>query len=178
MEEVARGAGCSRTTLYAHFRNIEHLYATILEEDAETFIREAEQIVAAGGGAGQKIRRIVELTRATFARNHVLRLAFLGDREMSLELPAQAFTVDQERRITDLLRRVLEEGTAEGSLREIDPARVAYLMFQLGRGLVERELAGQSEYPFAELIELTDEIFAHGITEPTKRRSPQAGTAQ
>jgi len=173
MEEVARGAGCSRTTLYAHFRNIEDLYGTILEEDAETFIRQAEQIVAKGGGVGQQIRQIVELTRDTFARNHVLRLAFLRDREMSLELPAQAFTLDQEGRITDLLRRVIAEGTKEGVLREIDARRVAYLMFQLGRGLVERELAGQSEYPFDDLIALMDEIFARGIAVPTKERKPR-----
>lgn len=176
MEEVARGAGCSRTTLYAHFRNIEDLYATVLEEDAETFIREAEQIVSKGSGAGPRIRGIVELTRDTFARNHVLRLAFLRDREMSLELPAQAFTLAQERRITDLLGRVIAEGTAEGALRKVDPSRVAYLMFQLGRDLVERELAGGNAYPFDELIALMDEIFARGIAIPASERGARRTT--
>ena len=163
MDEVAREAGCSRTTLYAHFRNKADLYASLLEEDAEAFIREAEKILHAEGGARRKIRRIVDLTRRTYARNHVMRLALAGDTEMSLAPVAHAFTRDQERRIVDLLRRVLEEGAAEGSIRPIDPERVAYLMFHLGSFLVERETAGLGDYDFDEIMSVMDDVFARGI---------------
>src|SRR3990172_12085263 len=124
IDEVAREAGCSRTTVYAHFRNKEDLYRSLLEQDAERFIREASAVLQAEGSARRKIRRIVEITRRTYARNHVMRLALAGDAEMTLEPVAHAFTRDQERRIVDLLRRVLEQGVAEGSLRSIDPERV------------------------------------------------------
>ncbi|MEE9281790.1 MAG: TetR/AcrR family transcriptional regulator [Myxococcota bacterium] len=166
MDEIAREAGCSRTTLYVHFRNMEHVYGSLLEGDAEAFIREAETIVAQGGGARRKIRRIVELTRATYARNRLLRLALLRDREMCLEPVAHAFTRDQEQHIIGLLCGVLEEGIAEGTLRPIDPERVAYLMFHLGRVLVEREIAGEGDYPFDEIIGLMDEVFGRGIATP------------
>lgn len=169
VDEVAREAGCSRTTLYAHFRNKRHLYASLLEQDAEAFIGEASGVLATGAGAGRKIRRIVEITRRTYARNHVMRLALAGDAEMSLEPVAHAFTLDQEGRIVALLRRVLEEGVAEGSLRSIDTERIAYLMFHLGRFLVERETAGRGDYPFDEIVSLMDEVFARGIAKP---RSP------
>jgi AcrR family transcriptional regulator len=171
MDEVAREAGCSRTTLYAHFRNMEDLYGSLLEQDAEAFIREASSMLGGGGSAGRKIHRIVEITRATYARNQVLRLALAGDAEMSLEPVARAFTRDQERRIVDLLRRVLEEGVAEGSLRPIDTERVAYLMFHLGGVLVEREISGIGDYPFDEIISLMDEVFARGIAKPRSKRS-------
>jgi hypothetical protein len=107
----------------------------------------------------------VEITRRTYARNRMLRLALTGDAEMTLEPVAHAFTRDQERRIIDVLRRVLEEGVAEGSIRPIDPERVAYLMFHLGSVLVEREISGTGDYPFDEIMSLMDEVFAHGITE-------------
>jgi AcrR family transcriptional regulator len=165
MDEVAREAGCSRTTLYAHFRNKEDLYGSLLEQDAEAFIREASSVLGSEGSARRKIRRIVEITRRTYARNHVLRLALTGDAEMTLEPVAHAFTRDQERLIIDVLRRVLEQGVAEGSLRPIDPERVAYLMFHLGGVLVERETSGTGDYPFDEIISLMDEVFALGITE-------------
>jgi len=166
MDEVAREAGCSRTTLYFHFRSKEDLYARLLEQDAEAFIREASGVLATGASAGQKIRHIVEITRRTYARNHVMRLALARDAEMSLAPVARAFTREQERRIVGLLRQVLDQGVAEGALREIDTERVAYLMFHLGQVLVERETAGAGDYPFDEIIALMDTVFAEGIAKP------------
>jgi AcrR family transcriptional regulator len=163
IDEVAREAGCSRTTLYAHFRNKEDLYRSLLEQDAEAFIREASAALEAQGSARRKIRRIVEITRRTYARNHVMRLALAGDADMTLEPVAHAFTRDQERRIIDLLRRVLEQGIAEGSLRAIDPGRTAYLMFHLGSFLVERETAGVGDYDFDEIMSVMDDVFSRGI---------------
>jgi AcrR family transcriptional regulator len=170
MDEVARAAGCSRTTLYSHFRNMEDLYGSLLEQDAEAFIREASGALATDANAGEKIRRIVEITRRTYARNHVMRLALAGDAEMSLEPVAHTFTGEQEQRIVELLRQVLEEGVAEGSLRSIDTERVAYLMFHLGRFLVERETSGIADYPFDEIVTLMDAVFAHGIGKPRSNR--------
>jgi AcrR family transcriptional regulator len=170
MDEVARAAGCSRTTLYSHFRNMEDLYGSLLEQDAEAFIREASGALATDANAGEKIRRIVEITRRTYARNHVMRLALAGDAEMSLEPVARTFTREQEQRIVELLRQVLEEGVAEGSLRPIDTERVAYLMFHLGRFLVERETSGIADYPFDEIVTLMDAVFAHGIGKPRSNR--------
>lgn len=172
MDEVAREAGCSRTTLYSHFRNKDDLYARLLEQDAEAFIREGRAVreSESEGGAGRKIRRIVDLTRRTYARNHLMRLALVGDAEMSLAPVAHAFTRDQEERIIELLRQVLEEGVAEGSLRPIDPERVAYLMFHLGSFLVERETSDRADYDFDEIMSLMDDVFSRGIAVPKSRR--------
>jgi AcrR family transcriptional regulator len=170
MEEVARGAGCSRTTLYSHFRNMEDLYGSLLERDAEAFIRDASAAVESAKGAGAKIRAMAETTRATYARNQVLRMAFTGDAEMSLEGVASVYTRGQERRIIELLRRILEDGVAEGSLRDIDPERVAYLMFHLGTVLVEREISEAGDYDFDEIMEVMDDVFARGIAKPRRKR--------
>jgi AcrR family transcriptional regulator len=170
MDEVARAAGCSRTTLYAHFRNMEDLYGSLLDQDAEAFIRDASAAIDAETSTGRKIRRIVEITRATYARNHVLRMAFTGDSEMSLEGVASVYTRDQERRIIDLLRVVLEQGIAEGTIREINPERVAYLMFHLGTLLVEREVSDAADFDFDEILEDMDDVFARGIAIPKDER--------
>ena len=170
MDEVARTAGCSRTTLYSHFRNMEDLYGSLLEQDAEAFIADASAAVEKAPSAGAKIRAMVETTRATYARNQVLRMAFTRDAEMSLEGAAGVYTRGQERRIVELLRRILEDGVSEGSLRDIDPDRVAYLMFHLGSVLVEREIAGAGDYAFDEIMEVMDDVFARGIAKPRRKR--------
>ena len=170
MDEVAREAGCSRATLYAHFANKEDLYATLLQADWETFIEEVEAIRASSDDARRKIRRIVEITRATYAKSQVLRLAVARDDEMTLGPVAHSFTRDQERRTVDLLGQVLDQGVKEGSLRRIDPERVAYLMFHLGSVLVVRETSGAGDYPFDEILALMDDVFARGIGKPRAQR--------
>jgi len=168
MDEVARAAGCSRTTLYSHFRNMEDVYGSLLEQDAEAFIGEASAAVEDAPGAGAKIRAMVEVTRATYARNHVLRMALTRDTEMSLEGAAHVYTRGQERRIIELLREILADGVREGALREIDPDRVAYLMFHLGTVLVEREVLGAADFDFDEIMEVMDDVFARGIAKPRR----------
>ena len=163
MDEVAREAGCSRTTLYSHFRNMEDVYGSLLEQDAEAFICDATAAVENAKGAGAKIRAMIERTRATYAQNHVLRMALTGDSEMSLEGVAHVYTGGQERRIIELLRKILVDGVREGALRKIDPDRVAYLMFHLGTVLVEREVSGAADYDFDDIMEVMDDVFANGI---------------
>jgi AcrR family transcriptional regulator len=166
MDEVAKAAGVSRTTLYAHFRNMEDLYGSLLDQDAERFIREAAGAVETEPSTGRKIRRIIEITRSTYARNQVLRMAFTGDEEMSLAGVASVYSRDQETRIVALLRQVVEEGIREGSLREVDPERVAYLMFHLGTVLVEREVSDAADFDFDEILGVMDDVFAQGIRSP------------
>ena len=168
MDEVARSAGCSRTTLYSHFRNMEDVYGSLLEQDAEAFICDASAAVESATGAGAKIRVMVETTRATYARNDVLRMALTGDTEMSLEGVAHVYTRSQETRIIELLRQILEDGVREDSLRDIDSERVAYLMFHLGTVLVEREVSGAGDYEFNEIMEVMDDVFARGIATPRR----------
>ena len=163
MEEVAKEASCSRATVYAHFPGKEKLYAALLEADAESFIRDAEAILSEGKDTRVQLRSIVELTRATYTGNHVLRHAVAGDEEMNLECVAAAFTRNQEARVIGLLKRVLERGVADGTLRSLDPERVGYLIFHLGSLLINREAAGIGDYPFDEIVALMDEIFARGI---------------
>jgi AcrR family transcriptional regulator len=171
MDEVAREAGCSRATLYAHFGSKEDLYASLLQADWEAFIAEVEQVLASADDARRKIRRIVEITRDTYANNQVLRLAIARDDEMTLAPVAHSFSRDQEQRTVELLRRVLEQGVEEGSLRRIDPERVAYLMFHLGSVLVVRETSGAGDYPFDEVMTVMDDVFARGIGVPRAQRS-------
>jgi AcrR family transcriptional regulator len=170
MDEVAREAGCSRATVYAHFGSKDDLYASLLRADSEAFIEEVEEVLASADDARRKIRRVVEITRATYAKSQVMRLAVARDDEMTLGPVAHSFTRDQEQRTVDLLRRVLDQGVKEGSLRRIDPERVAYLMFHLGSVLVVRETSGVGDYPFDEIMAVMDDVFAQGISKPRAQR--------
>ena len=173
MAEVAREAGCSRATLYSHFPGKEALYAGLLEQETRAFVAELEAAVHSQASARHKLRAIVEATLRNYASSPVLGGAVAGDEEMMLERVARPLVASAERRVIELLREVLEAGMTEGSLREIDAEAVAYLMYQLGRVLVVREVAGRGEFAFERVLGAMDDLVARGIAMPRRtRRSP------
>ena len=178
MGEVARQAGCSRTTLYAHFDSKEDLYAFVLERDTREFLAELEAVAASAAGALEKLRSVFEATRRIYSRDAVLRGAFTGDEEMALEDVARPVVEGYERRVREVLRDVLEAGVHEGSLRSLDAEAVAYLMYELGRSLVIRELAGRGELPFERMLHAMEDVLGRGISRSEARPPvPRRGKA-
>lgn len=177
MGEVAREAGCSRATLYAHFPGKDALYAGLLEWETRAFLRELEAAVESGESAGRRLRAMVLATARSYAGHPVLGGALRGDAEMSLERVARPLVEATSRRVIGLLRRVLEEGIAAGSLRPVDTEAVAYLMFQLGRLLVLREVAGRADFPFERILGAMDDLVAWGIAAPPPPGAAEKETA-
>ncbi len=174
MGEVAREAGCSRTTLYAHFPSKRELYTGLLERETETFLRELEAAVASSRSARGKLREIFEATVRSYAGAPVLHGALAGDDEMALERVARPVVESHEKRVVDLLREVLEEGIAEGTLRPVDAGAVSYVMYQLGLALVTREVAGRGDYPFERILGVMDDLLARGVVRPRGRGANRA----
>jgi AcrR family transcriptional regulator len=168
MEEVAREAGCSRATLYLHFPGKSALYAGLLEHETGGFLAELERALASSQDAAQTLREILAATVRIYSGNPVLGGALLGDEEMALERVASPAVRSYERRVIEILSTVLRDGIREGGFREIDAEAVAYLMYQLGRVLVTREVAGEGEYPLDRALQAMDDLLALGLA----RREP------
>ncbi len=169
MGEVAREAGCSRATLYAHFPGKPALYAGLLEAETRAFLGELEASVASSRRAPQKLRQVLLATSRIYAQSPILGDALSGDDEMTLERIAEPVIAEYEQRVIELLRGVLEEGVAAGTYRSLDVEAVAYLMYQLGRVLVTREVAGRADFPFERILSVMDDLIARGITKPAGR---------
>ncbi len=170
MAEVAREAGCSRATLYSYFPGKEALYAGLLEDETRAFLSELEAAAHSSTSARRKLRAIVEATLRSYTSSPVLGGAVAGNDEMMLERVARPLLAATERRVIALLREVLEEGVDEGSLRSIDAEAVASLMYQLGRVLVVREVAGRGEFAFERILGAMDDLVARGIAKPRRSR--------
>ena len=169
MEEVARSAGFSRATVYKHFPNKDALYRALLDRDTQQFIDEVKACIAQpgvdDGGAREKLRQIVEITRRVYSRSPVLLGAAAEDDEMRIESIAAEAMRSQEAQIIALLAEVLREGVRSSSIRSIDPKSVAYLMFQLGNVLVIREASGRRDFPFKKILDAMDDLINHGLAQ-------------
>jgi AcrR family transcriptional regulator len=163
MAEVAREAGCSRATLYGHFPGKQALYAGLLERETDAFLAEIETAAGSSERAQPKLRQVVEAAARIYAHDSALRVALVGDEELTWEQVADPVVRVYESRVIELLAGVLRQGIEEGAFRDIDPDPVAYLMYQLGRVLVTREVAGRGEYPLAQILSVMDDLVANGI---------------
>ena len=155
MDEVAREAGCSRTTLYAHFRNKEdRLWQASFEQDSEAFIARRASAVRSRTHVERRRRKsaaIVEIDARTPTRHKGVHAPRPGPRRGNeprsrLRTPSRAI----RRNVSwTCCVRVLDEGVARGlaALTSITE-RVAYLMFHLGH------LSGRSRRPFPAIARL------------------------
>jgi len=166
MDEVARTAGFSRTTLYAHFRNKESLYAALLERASQRFVRQVRQCLDQPGSPGSKLRRIVEIARGVYAEDPVLLAAVTRTPGTQMEHVAREVLQRTEGAVVGLLERAVRQGVESGEMRQVDPQRVAYLMFELGNVLVIREVTGRGELPLSLLLDQMDDLIHFGLAAP------------
>lgn len=163
MDEVAREAGCSRATLYAHFTSKRELYAGLLRRETGAFVADLEAVAGGDGPAHRKLRAVLEATVRTYAGSPLLFGALAGDDELALEAIARPVIEAHEVRVEALLAGLVEAGAREGTFRRVDAPAVAHLMYTLGQALVARELAGGSRIDLERLLDVMDDLLGRGL---------------
>lgn len=161
--DVARDAGCARATVYLHFPGREALYRALLEREADAFVERLESAVAGATDAPRKLRAVLRAAAASWAEHRVLRDAAVEGAASAVERVAEPVVRHHERRVTRLLRSILEKGVAAGVFRPHDTGVVADLMLQLGSRLVTREMTGRRRPGLRRSLEVMEEVFARGI---------------
>ena len=141
----------------------------LLESETARFLADLEAAIASGRSARDRLRAVLESTVQDYAGSAVLRGALSDDDEMALQRVARPVVNAHEKRVVELLRRVLTDGIEEGVFRPLDAGAVAYLMYQLGRMLVARELSGRGAYPLERILEVMDDVLARGISNRENR---------
>jgi TetR/AcrR family transcriptional regulator, mexJK operon transcriptional repressor len=128
VEDLARAAGISRPSVYAHFANKDEVFRAVSRRVHEDALADAETAMAASGSFGERLAAVLDA-------KYGAPLAALQSSPHARELldedgrVAGDIAADTNRRYARLLRRLTEEAVAAG---EIDPGRA---------GLGTRQLA-------------------------------------
>jgi AcrR family transcriptional regulator len=159
--DVARRAGASRMTVYRLFPDAQTLWSTLLTREFSDVIAEAERAAAHLPTARQ---RLVESTVGAVERiaaDPVVRRVLELDPE--LLLPYITERLGQSQRIAiEHFRRGLEEGRADGSVRDVDAAVVAYcLQLVVGSVVMATQVTEQESRPRAVIAELRRMLDAY-----------------
>lgn len=150
MEDLARAAGITKSSIYHHVRGKEALLAMALDRALASLFAVLEEDAATTGPARDRLehvlRRSVEVLDAELP-SVTLLLRVRGN--SPVELDALERRRELDRRVTDLVTAAI----AEGDLRDdLDPGLVTRLLFGTVNSLVEwyRPDRGQSAREVAE----------------------------
>lgn len=175
MAEIARRAGMSRSTVYTHFSDVREATAALLTRVLIGLLDAAagdEEAVSAGTGREQLV--VAALLLARRVPDHPLV-------ERILELDAELLVPYLVRRLGSSQRAILDAfadqvavGQADGSIRDGDPALLAFTAFLVVQSFVVSSRIAEAEHGreavLAELATLLDRALAPLVpTDPDRR---------
>ena len=144
LDEVARGAGVAKGTLYRYFENKAELYVAVLAMNGELFegkLRESGSDRAVT--APDRIRRIARFYLEHWTQNHEYFQIFWAVENQPVigELPSGVIT--EVTRLWESCLRILSEvvqaGVEEKVFGPCDPDEIAQILWTLANGLIQSE---------------------------------------
>ena len=129
LERIAVEAGMSRATIYRRGVTREDLVAALTLEAADTYRRAVLPALAGQGTARERLRSaLVALCDTADEHLHLLAGMFMAHGEVFHRPGPNALVVDV---FAEPFERLLRDGAADGSLRELPPEVTATVLFNL-----------------------------------------------
>ncbi|MEM7410668.1 MAG: TetR/AcrR family transcriptional regulator [Myxococcota bacterium] len=144
LDDVARGAGVAKGTLYRYFENKAELYVAVLAMNGEFFEQKLRESGSdASVSAPERVRRIARFYLEHWTQNHEYFQIFWAVENQPVigELPAGVIA-EVTRLWESCLRTladVVEAGVAEGAFRPCDTDEIAQILWTLANGLIQSE---------------------------------------
>ncbi len=172
LDEIARGAGVAKGTLYRYFDSKADLYVAVLGHNGELFAEKMRAARAAGAGAADQIRRIARFYFEHWTANEQYFEIFwaVENQELIGELTPAA-----TRQVTALwseclriLADSIEEGVRDGAFAACDAWEVANIFWTVANGLIRSEhVAARRRLRRSRLDRIFDdaiELLLRGLT--------------
>jgi AcrR family transcriptional regulator len=168
VDEIAAEAGLAKGTIYLYFRSKQEIYLEALRRSVALLRDETERNMAATLGTRAKLRAFVH-TRLSFFERHRDFFKIIHSESANL------FThpVAMRRGLRELylsqagaLEEALEQGSRQGELRSLPAADVAFLIYDMTRGLVARRLLEPAAPDIHEDTTLVVDLVWEGIRRP------------
>jgi AcrR family transcriptional regulator len=131
MREIASAAGVGKSTLYDYFRTKDDVLLFVLEEEFEKLLNAAQAIAVEAIPAPDRLTRMMHLHFFGFLLANKGILLQLSTQASRLGPAAQERIQARRWEYQDLIRRVIEQGVAEGSLRPLNALLAARALLAL-----------------------------------------------
>ena len=142
VSEIARDAGVAAGTLYRHFRSKEDIFLQVLGAENDEWLATARRALEIPGSALERFARLSAASVEFNAGSALFRAVIDGDTDI-VSAPLLEPILERVREQTvAMMAEVLREGIEEGSLRSMDPEKVALVLYLCGQVLFNQPQGG------------------------------------
>jgi AcrR family transcriptional regulator len=171
--QIAQRAGVTKALINYHFGGKRKLYVTIMTATFSEIAEQIEHLAASDRPAPEQLREFVALVgeMATTRRPHfpamMLREVLAGGAHLAPEVVPYLI------RVLGAVRRIVEQGVRDGTLRPVDPlfthlSLVGSLLFFFATAPFRERLAAATDAPLrtppaSEYVRHVQELIARGL---------------
>lgn len=145
MDAIAKEAGIAKGTVYLYFRSKEEIFRAVLNDDMEFLKKHTLERIEAAKNLEGKIRAFIMVRMENAeAKKELFRI-------MDIESAGLSFTRSQYRHWLRepvvLLAAAIEEACGQEVIRPVPAEKVAWLLADMTRGIIQRRLLVQTDTP-------------------------------
>jgi len=171
VDDVAAEAGIAKGTVYLYFKSKEELYLAALLRDVKEFGDAARDEMEREPTLLEKIEAFLRI-RLEYCRAHqdFLRIYLTEYGKMSAMTPIAKQLRRLQRENMRHLAASIEAAVERREIRPVPPAALAAKLFDIARGLVERQLLGWKEFQVQNEIAFATDLLWRGIAHQSPAR--------
>ncbi len=170
VDDVAAEAGIAKGTVYLYFKSKEDLYLAAVVRDIRAFGTLAREEMERAPGLREQFAAFLRV-RLDYFRAHrdFFRIYLTEYSKMCFETPIAKQLRRMQRENLHHLARLIDEAVRRGEIRRVPAPALAAKLFDLARGLVERQLLGWKEFHQKDEVAFAIDLLWRGIASPEMR---------
>ena len=158
VSDIAREAGIVPGTVYRYFRNKEDLFREVVRASNREWTDLARRLLAEPGSGAERLARLAPASVAYYRKQSLIAAIFRRDAEMLFAPIIEEVRKDVLDLTVGMMADVIRDGIKDGSIRELDPERAAYVMFIGGQTLFN-----ETDYDYADVLPLYADMIQNGM---------------
>jgi AcrR family transcriptional regulator len=171
MERVAQEVGIAKGTVYLHYRDKQQLLDAVKESSLAPLSAKIDDILSTPMSAERKLRAYALFYLTYFHEQRDLFRILLYEREVT-RVQGSRYQADRYKRLVDGVTRVIREGIADGSFREVNAQHLAAMFVEANIAIVNQRLLTDRPAAVEDDAALIADVILRGIA-IASRRSPK-----
>ena len=170
MERVAQEVGIAKGTVYLHYRDKQELLDAVKEAALDPLTAKLEQIFKSNLPPVRKLETYALRCLAYFDENRDLFRILLYEREVTRAVSGR-YRQTRYRRLLDGVAAAIDEGTGQGTFREVDSRKAAAMFLDSAVALINQRLLAEETTPVEDDARLMADVFVRGLAADVKKGS-------
>ncbi|MFC1883292.1 TetR/AcrR family transcriptional regulator [Thermodesulfobacteriota bacterium] len=162
VDEIARHAHVGKGTIYFYFKSKEDILLALVDREMDKGYREIANAMGKKHDAADQLKMLLQVTFDFFHGNELVSKVMAMDQGFVLSVIYNKNKEMQENSMM-VIRQLLEQGQKEGTFRELDYDKVAYIIDSLIRSFHYLHYLDLTVYDPKDIIEPLIDLLSTGL---------------